>query len=1122
MKLGHIKCSVLCLLVFLCSHIYAQEELNPVADPAAVVISGNARFTVLTSKMIRIEYSSTKQFEDRATFAIVNRRLPVPSFTTEESDGYLYIRTTDVTLRYKIGSVIRATDKKPDNLMVTFLLNGITCTWYPGKDDALNLLGTNRTLDTAWGDNAREKLEKGLLSRAGWSIIDESPTATRGDGSTTLPMALNADGYMWWEKAADTKAIDWYFLGYGHQYKECIRDFTRVGGRVPLPPKYIFGYWYSRYWAYSQTDFQNIIRDVENNDIPMDVIIMDMDWHKSGWTGWSWNTSKIPNPTNLIRYMHTHGLRTALNLHPSDGIKNSEDQYKNLRSAMGLPSSFTETIPWTIQDYSFARPFFDKVIRPLEKQGVDFWWLDWQQEKTVGEHARAKGYELTDGADKLSETFWCNHTFFEDMQKNRPELRPVIYHRWGGLGSHRYPICFSGDTWAAWSTLGYEIYFTSNASNVCYAYWGHDLGGHQGGDNDPELLLRWLQFGAFTPIFRTHATNDSKLERRIWKYSNFTQLREAVRMRYQLFPYLYTAARETYDTGIGMNRPLYYEWPEENNAYVYEDEYMFGNDMLVAPIYTPASNGISSRNIWLPRGLWWDVTENRLREGGEVFRANYTLDEFPVFYRPGSVIPFYPVQRSVVTNPEEIILKVVPGADGTGSFYEDNGDNQDYISNGWTRTTFSYQNVSFASKRLVIRPREGSFEGMPATRTWAVQFLGMTKAPQNVTVSGDESITHEESYDAEAKILTVTLHTSVLDKEISVQVDGAEAEPAEVAQSASNGETEGVSSLSAGSPSSRNQIARAAYVSKLYVRGSAIPGGVQELTPFNSRTYFKYHGKLLPGTFVITTSEQHRSGARYYKPAQFDSNVVNDGINYTSTTDSTAATWNVLFEADNYRFTVTPSSSTAGTMKGELFTWWYESWICGGCVEDNQTPGAGNWQITSGKAMEQSSLNPYEWTWTGELRNYTSNDEPKRFKINGQYGWSPKVLHPFRQDESILTASEIWYNGTSDYKWSIVKDGFYRITVNVFEETISGEYLGNDPDGVVSVKSEAKVFLDVRDRTIQVVSSQVMAVFLFSADGQQILSDSGSQVTLVAPNAGTYILHATNGKENFTRKITIQ
>ena len=172
--------------------------------------------------------------------------------------------------------------------------------------------------------------------------------------------------------------------------------------------------------------------------------------------------------------------------------------------------------------------------------------------------------------------------------------------------------------------------------------------------------------------------------------------------------------------------------------------------------------------------------------------------------------------------------------------------------------------------------------------------------------------------------------------------------------------------------------------------------------------------------------------------------------------------------------------------------------------------------------MEQSSLNPYEWTWTGELKNYTSNDEPKRFKINGQYGWSPKVLHPFKQDEGILTSSEIWYNGSSDYKWAIAQDGFYRITINIFEETIKGEYFGYDTDRVGSIEPEAKVQLSVRDRSIQVNSSQVMAVFLFSADGHQVTSDSGNQVTLSAPHAGVYILHATNGKENFTRKITIQ
>ncbi|MCF0195824.1 MAG: DUF4968 domain-containing protein, partial [Bacteroidaceae bacterium] len=489
---------------------------------------------------IRIQYSATDKFEDRATFAVVNRRLPVPSFTTEDDGTYLTIKTDQLTLRYKKGGVIKATDNTVNILNITFTLNGRECTWYPAKSDALNLLGTNRTLDTAWGDNARDRLEKGLLSRAGWTIMDESPATKRGDGGTTFAFEKNSDGFDWVATPIDKTAIDWYFMGYGHEYKKALYDFTQIAGRVPLPPKYIFGYWYSRYWAYTANDFKTIISDVEKNYIPMDVLIMDMDWHKSGWTGWSWNKDRIPDPPGLIKYFHDHGLKTALNLHPADGVKSHEDNYAIIAKDCGVTGG--EAVPWKLEDYTFYTSFFKNLMRLRESEGVDFWWLDWQQHLTS---------PYTEG---LSETFWCNHVYFEDMRRNRTDIRPVIYHRWGGMGSHRYPICFSGDTWAAWSTIGYEIFFTSNASNVCYAYWGHDLGGHQGGNNDPELLLRWLQFGVYTPIFRTHATNDSKLERRIWKYSNFTKLREAVRQRYRLFPYLYTAARETYDTGVGMNR----------------------------------------------------------------------------------------------------------------------------------------------------------------------------------------------------------------------------------------------------------------------------------------------------------------------------------------------------------------------------------------------------------------------------------------------------------------------------------------------------------------------------------------------------------------------------------------
>lgn len=748
----------------------AQDELNPVADPAAVVTSGNARFTVLTSRMIRIQYSRTATFEDRATFAILNRRLPVPDYTAVSEDGYLYIKTADVTLRYKEGSTFTAADRKPDNLMITFVMNGRTVTWYPGKDDSMNLLGTNRTLDQAWGDNKRQNLEKGLLSRAGWSIVDESATATRGDGSATYALEPTADaGITWWADIADKTAIDWYFLGYGHNYKDCLTDYMKVGGRVPMPPKYILGYWYSRYWAYTQSEFQQIVRDVESHDIPMDVIIMDMDWHKSGWTGWSWNISRIPSPRTLIKFFHNHGLKTALNLHPSDGVGTHEDQYKAMAADLGDKSG--RTILWKVEDYDFMKALFKNVIRPHEEEGIDFWWLDWQQALTVGQHGKEKSYTPAEGSEQLGETFWCNHTFFQDMESNRPTLRPVIYHRWGGLGSHRYPICFSGDAWAAWSTLAYEIFFTSNASNVLYTYWGHDLGGHQGGNNDPELLLRWLQFGAYTPIFRTHATNDSKLERRIWKYANFTQLREAVRLRYRLFPYLYTAARETYDTGIGISRPLYYDYPEESNAYIFEDEYMFGNDMLVAPIYTPQTNGYSSRTIWLPEGKWWDVSHHRQLQGNQKFYAAFTLDEFPVYYRAGSVIPFYPVQRHVTVNPEEIILNVVPGANGKGQFYEDSGDGQEYKNDAWAMTDFTQVRTS-GNVELIINGRKGSFEGMPDTRTWKVQFLGLANSaiPEGITVDGRPVAPSDVSIDQTTGTLTVTVSVTDLTKSVNINI----------------------------------------------------------------------------------------------------------------------------------------------------------------------------------------------------------------------------------------------------------------------------------------------------------------------------------------------------------------
>lgn len=244
---------------------------------------------------------------------------------------------------------------------------------------------------------------------------------------------------------------------------------------------------------------------------------------------------------------------------------------------------------------------------------------------------------------------------------------------------------------------------------------------------------------------------------------------------------------------------------------------------------------------------------------------------------------------------------------------------------------------------------------------------------------------------------------------------------------------------------------------RLYVRGSAVPGGVQELKRFSTnvsgRYTFKFHGKLLPGDLYITTTEYPRAASRYYAPKLVDTNIVTNKADYLSKSDSIGSEWAVLFEADNYRFTVDTYNKQ---VTGELFVRWYEAWITGGCVEDEQGKGIsgqeGHWQIASGKQMEQNWNDPNVFEWTGLLKAYSYNQEPKRFKINGQYGWSPKVLHPFTQDASILTATQVWYNGSEDYKWAIKNDGYYRIKINVFEETIEGEYLGTElPDGIKTI-----------------------------------------------------------------------
>ena len=707
---------------------------NPKADAKAVVTSGNARFTVLTPQLIRMEWSADGQFEDRATLTFVNRETPVPEFKVRESKSKLTITTPALTLTYLKNG--KFSDK---NLKAVFTLNGKEVVWTPGMENPQNLLGTTRTLDGADGSKLKEPMEQGILSRAGWSLIDDSQRHV-----------LTPDGSEWeeWVEARpEGDRQDLYLFAYGHDYKQALADYALVAGRAPMPPKYTLGYWWSRYWQYSDNEFVDLVNKLKSMDVPIDVLIVDMDWHETwglrksnspkdeygqriGWTGYTWQKELFPSPANFLKWTENEELKVALNLHPASGIQPYEAVYDDFTKEYGW-SEKGKSVPFKIDERKWADAYFKTVLEPMERNGVDFWWLDWQQWKES---------KYTPG---LSNTFWLNHTFFNHAERQNPGLRPFIYHRWGGLGSHRYPLAFSGDTYATWPMLAYLPYFTATASNVNYGWWGHDIGGHMFHKTqkatDPELYTRWLQYGVFTPIFKTHSTKDPRIERCIWCFPDHMFLmRDAIRLRYTLAPYIYNAARENYDTGVGMCRPMYYDYPESDKAYETPEQFMFGNDILATTITQPVDSitGLAPRTIWFPEGTWFDCATGSMYEGGRTEELHYTLAENPHYAKAGSIIPMNPATVKNLQQPcDTLVLTFIPGGDGQLRHYEDDGMSQQYKTNYAVTTVSKKQEGN--TVRVRISPREGSFAGASDNRSYELRFPAVFP-PKSVKVNGKE------------------------------------------------------------------------------------------------------------------------------------------------------------------------------------------------------------------------------------------------------------------------------------------------------------------------------------------------------------------------------------------------
>ena len=675
---------------------------------------GDIRISLITPRLLRTEKGA---FADLPTQTVQNREFDKPKYTIFENKNCINIQTDDALF------AVRATDGSVISIKLASgeIISDI------GKG---TLPGTARTLDTANGAIA---LERGITSKGGTSVMDDSKS-----------LLLMPDGTI----APREKCADRYYFAYGRDYLDQLRDFFKLTGEVPLIPKFALGNWWSRYRAYTQEEYRTLMQRFIDEELPITVATIDMDWHwvdvisrfgeearslkpkciqeavyyylLQGWTGYSWNTELFPDHCELLDWLHEKGFKVPLNIHPSQGVRFFENEYKNMCDRLGKDPEKKEVVEFDVSNAEFMKAYFEILHHPLENEGVDFWWIDWQQ----GTKSKIEG---------LDPLWALNHYHYLDSAKGNK--RPLILSRYAGLGSHRYPLGFSGDTIVTWKSLDFQPYFTNCAANAGYTWWSHDIGGHTNGIQDDEIYMRWLQLGVFSPINRLHSSNSDFMGKEPWKKSFAVNVvaNEFLRLRHKLIPYLYSANYRTHKYGEPICMPMYYRY-DCDDAYKAKNQYIFGGELIVCPITVPADKklNLASVDVWLPDGRWTDIFNGRIYEGGKWIKMYRDIDSIPVFAPAGAIVPTYKNDRSNDLSLEQPLEVNIWRGEGSYELYEDDGETMDYKSGKSAITRFELCEDG-STLRLTITP-DDPCEILSAEREFVIKFRDVIAKDMTIRV----------------------------------------------------------------------------------------------------------------------------------------------------------------------------------------------------------------------------------------------------------------------------------------------------------------------------------------------------------------------------------------------------